>query len=207
MTDTVLAFDTSSACVAACLLRGPEVLCLRHEEMARGQAERLVPMLEEMLAEVGLGWRDLDALGVCTGPGNFTGIRISVATARGLALSLGIPAVGVTAPEGTVWGAARPVAAAVFGSRRMSYAQRFGADGAGPVLSLPDAEAIAAELGELPILSHSLPFARPAQSLVEGVARVAGERLRAPDLPRPSPVYVRPADAAPSREAPPAILP
>ena len=59
--------------------------------MARGQAERLVPMLEEMLAEAGLGWRDLDALGVCTGPGNFTGIRISVSAARGLALALDVP--------------------------------------------------------------------------------------------------------------------
>ena len=67
--------------------------------MDRGQAERLLPMLEEMLAEAGVGWRDLDGIGVVTGPGNFTGVRLAVAAARGLALALGIPAVGVTVFE------------------------------------------------------------------------------------------------------------
>ena len=64
--------------------------------MARGQAERLMPLLEEILAEAGVDWRDLTRIGVGIGPGNFTGIRISVAAARGLALALGIPAIGVS---------------------------------------------------------------------------------------------------------------
>ena len=64
--------------------------------MAKGQAERLMPMLEELLAEAGIAWRIFAPLAVGTGPGNFTGVRISVAAARGLALGLGIPAIGVT---------------------------------------------------------------------------------------------------------------
>ena len=64
--------------------------------MDKGQAERLMPLLEEVLAEGGIGWADLTALAVGTGPGNFTGVRIAVAAARGLALGLGIPAIGVT---------------------------------------------------------------------------------------------------------------
>ena len=64
--------------------------------MDRGQAERLLPMLEELMAEAGAGWTALDGIGVVTGPGNFTGVRLAVAAARGLALGLGIPAVGVS---------------------------------------------------------------------------------------------------------------
>jgi len=67
--------------------------------MARGQAERLMPMLEEMLAQAGHAWRDLAAIGVGTGPGNFTGIRIAVSAARGLSLALGVPAIGVSGFE------------------------------------------------------------------------------------------------------------
>ena len=93
----VLGFDTSAAHCAAALLRGDAILAHRHEEMGKGQAERLFPLLEDLLSEAGLTWRDLHVIGVGIGPGNFTGIRIAVAAARGLALSLGIPAIGISA--------------------------------------------------------------------------------------------------------------
>ncbi|MDO5704355.1 MAG: tRNA (adenosine(37)-N6)-threonylcarbamoyltransferase complex dimerization subunit type 1 TsaB, partial [Paracoccus sp. (in: a-proteobacteria)] len=96
MPDLTLGFDTSAAHCAAALLSGDRVLTTRHEDMTKGQAERLFPLLEQMLADVGTTWADLDAVGVGTGPGNFTGVRIAVAAARGLALSLRIPVVGVT---------------------------------------------------------------------------------------------------------------
>ncbi|MGI9388758.1 MAG: tRNA (adenosine(37)-N6)-threonylcarbamoyltransferase complex dimerization subunit type 1 TsaB, partial [Boseongicola sp.] len=92
---TILAFDTSAAHCAATLLQGGEIVAARHEEMQKGQAERLFPMLDEVLDEAENSWSDLDGIGVGTGPGNFTGIRIAVSAARGLALSLGVPAVGV----------------------------------------------------------------------------------------------------------------
>ena len=95
----ILGFDTSAARCAAALVSGDRVLAARDEAMDRGQAERLLPMLEALLAEAGVRWADLDGLAVCTGPGNFTGLRIAVAAARGLALALGVPAVGVTAFE------------------------------------------------------------------------------------------------------------
>ncbi|OYW58073.1 MAG: tRNA (adenosine(37)-N6)-threonylcarbamoyltransferase complex dimerization subunit type 1 TsaB, partial [Rhodobacterales bacterium 12-65-15] len=95
---SLLAFDTSVAhCAAALLL--PDRLILREEAMEKGQAERLMPLLEEILADGGIGWHDLSALAVGTGPGNFTGVRIAVAAARGLALGLKIPAIGVTLLE------------------------------------------------------------------------------------------------------------
>src|SRR5690606_26481369 len=125
----VLGFDTSAAHCAAALLCAGEVRALRHEEMAKGQAERLMPLLEEMLAEAGAGWGDLAALGVGVGPGNFTGIRISVAAARGLALGLGIPAHGVSIFEALALDAPRPVAAVIDARRGLVYRQVFGAEG------------------------------------------------------------------------------
>lgn len=109
----VLAFDTSAAHCAAAVVCGDRVLAECAEPMTRGQAERLFPLLEDLLARAGLAWSDLDAIGVGIGPGNFTGIRISVAAARGLALSLGIPAIGVSATEAAACGAPRPCRAVV----------------------------------------------------------------------------------------------
>ncbi|MFC0340973.1 tRNA (adenosine(37)-N6)-threonylcarbamoyltransferase complex dimerization subunit type 1 TsaB [Paracoccus niistensis] len=109
----VLGFDTSAAHCAAAVVCGDRVLAERAEPMTKGQAERLFPLLEELLAEAGLAWSDLDAIGVGTGPGNFTGVRISVAAARGLALSLGIPAIGVSATEAAACGVPRPCRAVV----------------------------------------------------------------------------------------------
>ncbi len=66
----VLAFDTSAAHCAAALLCGDRVLVERCETMSKGQAERLFPLLQEILTEAGLTWRDLDVIGVGVGPGS-----------------------------------------------------------------------------------------------------------------------------------------
>src|SRR5690606_33266093 len=113
----ILAFDTSAAYCAAVLLSGGTILAARHEEMLRGQAERLMPMLEEMLAAQGIGWRDVAAFAVGTGPGNFTGLRVAVAAARGLALSTGRPAFGVDGFAARAEGAPRPALVAIAAPR------------------------------------------------------------------------------------------
>ncbi len=163
--------------------------------MTKGQAERLMPMLEELLAGAGLGWRDLDVIGVGTGPGNFTGIRVAVAAARGLALSLGIPAIGVEAPEALAWGLVRPCRMVIAGRGDIVIWQDFteGGEGGRPQQ---------AATGALP--PGPVPAA-PAVGIAEGVARLAAARAEV-QQPRPAPVYLRPADAAPARDAPPVIL-
>ena len=65
----VLGFDTSAAHCAAALLCGQAVLAVRSEAMARGQAERLMPLLERVLAEAGKAWADIDRIGVGVGEG------------------------------------------------------------------------------------------------------------------------------------------
>ena len=203
MTDTVLAFDTAFSSVSACLLQEGRVVDLRHEEMARGQAERLMPMLEEVLQAAGLGWGDLDALGVCTGPGNFTGIRISVAAARGLALSLGLPAVGVSALEAAAFGLPEPVTAVVDARRERAYVQRF-PDGAPGLVALADfaPETAISGPGAALLSARTLPQPVP---IAEAIARIAAQRFATETRP-PAPLYIRPADAAPARDLPPVIL-
>ena len=85
--------------------------------MARGQGERLMGLLQDLLDGASHKWCDLTALGVGIGPGNFTGIRISVAAARGLALSLRIPAIGVSSFEATALTRLSPFTASVAGPR------------------------------------------------------------------------------------------
>lgn len=95
--------------------------------MARGQAERLVPLLEALLAQAGLGWSDLAVIGVGTGPGNFTGVRVAVACARGLALGLGVPAVGVDGFTALGHGQAPPLLVSLPGPRGQVWLRAFSA--------------------------------------------------------------------------------
>ena len=91
----ILGIDTSAGQCAVALVAGDRVW-RRAETMARGHAEALFPMIDDVLAEAGATFGDVTRIGVCTGPGSFTGIRAGVAAARGLALGLSVPAVGVT---------------------------------------------------------------------------------------------------------------
>lgn len=192
---TLLAFDTSAAyCAAALLFRG--TITTRVDEMKKGQAEHLMPMLNEMLSDAGLTWQDLDGVGVGLGPGNFTGIRISVAAARGVALGLGKPAIGVNGFEARAFGHALPVIATISAPREHHYSQTFTEEGA----SAPKLEA----LSDFAPIHTVAPEVDPA-TLISNVAMIAASRLGT-QQPRPAPLYVRAADAAPPRDPAPVIL-
>lgn len=194
----VLGFDTSGGWCRAALLRGTQVVAARDEAMARGQGERLMPLLEEVLAQGGLAWRDLAALGVGTGPGNFTGIRISVSAARGLALGLGIPAIGVSRFEALALdGPALPVLVAA--PRGQGWLQADGAPELCDISALQDP--VIADVAEFPTL-HVTP---PAHPLAEAIALIASAGSTTPQ-PRPAPLYLREADAALPSAAPPALI-
>lgn len=224
MTDpTILAFDTSGPFCAVALLRGGQ-LTTHVEDMARGQGERLMLLLEETLRDAGLSWADLDAIGVGTGPGNFTGIRIAVSAARGLALGLGIPAIGVTAFEAVTYGVPNAMAC-IPAPRSQAYVQSFVADGdrapalvdvqdrarlpsvpmkADPKFCGPAARDVAmAYLGAEP---SPRDLGQSAKAPIEAIATLAAQRLHSTSQP-PAPSYIKPPDAAPPREQPPVILP
>jgi tRNA threonylcarbamoyl adenosine modification protein YeaZ len=225
----LLAFDTSAAHCAAALLRGDKIIASQCEEMVKGQAERLFPMLDEILTDAGSNWADLTAIGVGIGPGNFTGIRIAVSAARGLAMSLDVPAVGVSSFEtcrGALAGDGLAEVVCLPAPRQQVYLQVFnGSEVSDPVLTEITEDALsgvdvpngvaqitgacAADVAQclatpyaLDVASVTLPV-NPAQT----IAHLAAQRLKTGQGgTKPAPLYVHPPDAAPASDPPPVIL-
>lgn len=222
---TLLALDAAGASCSVALWSGGEVVVRRFSAMARGQSERLVPMIGEVMAEWGGGFEKLDALAVTTGPGGFTGVRIGLATARGLALARGLPLIGVSSFEVAAAAATaeeragRHVVAVLDSKRNEVFAQLFeaGLAEAGPPLEL----AVAALAEALP--SGPLVVTGDAAAAAAGALKAAGRRevvtaaaagpadaavlaaraaLRDPAAAGPvRPVYLRPPDVTPPKGA------
>lgn len=95
----VLGLDSATEACSAAVLRDGSVVAYRFETLDRGHAERLMPLVEEVMSEAGARFADLDLIATTVGPGGFTGLRIGLASARGLALAADRPLVGVTTLE------------------------------------------------------------------------------------------------------------
>ncbi|MEI6984945.1 MAG: tRNA (adenosine(37)-N6)-threonylcarbamoyltransferase complex dimerization subunit type 1 TsaB [Rhodospirillaceae bacterium] len=213
----VLAIDTAAAACSVAIWRSTAPLVSRFEVMERGHAERLVPMIAEVLDEAGLTAAALDRLAVTVGPGAFTGLRVGLATARGLALAIGRPLLGLTTFEVIGHGlapelrAGRSVLVAVESRRSEVFLQRFTADlvaegpptlltaegcrawlPAGPLLvagcgAAALREILGDRLDTVFVAGPGLPDAAVAARLAAGLDVGAG-------LP-PRPLYLRPPDA------------
>jgi tRNA threonylcarbamoyladenosine biosynthesis protein TsaB len=218
----VLALDTALGACSAAVTLGECVLASFSEPMARGHQERLAPMIREVMEASGLAFVALDRIAVTLGPGSFTGLRVGLSFAKGLALALGIPCVGVGTLEALAASAplagaraAGPSVAVIDAGRGAVYLQIF-EDGS--PLSAPDRlplEIAAARVIELQsgapllvgpgaaLLAAVAPGARidlAATPDITAVARLAA--AAAPTPPRP--LYLRPPDALPKPPRPPA---
>jgi len=199
----ILALDTSTAaCTAALMERDGTVIASRDEVIGRGHAERLVPMIEEML-----DGHVPSRLLVGVGPGSFTGLRVGIAAAHGMAIGWSVPLSGMNSLA--LLAAAAPpgegkIAAAIIGGHGELFVQTFNRKkltATGPILNLTPAAAAAK-------VDAPLVVGSGAEALVE--ARRSGEALpllptasRALDLPELlrmlecRPIYARAPDARP----------
>jgi tRNA threonylcarbamoyladenosine biosynthesis protein TsaB len=94
----ILAIDTAlDACAAAVLdTEAGQTVAQESQAMKRGHAEALMPLIGRVVAASGTGFAGLERIAVTTGPGSFTGLRVGLSAARGIALAANIPVVGVT---------------------------------------------------------------------------------------------------------------
>jgi tRNA threonylcarbamoyladenosine biosynthesis protein TsaB len=204
----LLALDTTLDACQAAVLAGGRLLACRTEPMRRGHQERLAPLIAEVLLEAGLQPSDLERVGVATGPGSFTGLRVGLAFAKGLALARAIPCVGVgVLPALAASVEHEGVVAAVIDARRgQVYLQAFRA---GRALSEPEAlfvEEGAARLRSLdagllvgsgaPLLAALAPAARAVALAAADPAVLARLAAEAPEPSAPPrPLYLRAPDA------------
>ena len=95
----IIGIDSATSGCSVAVMAGGQVLAATVKEMSRGQAEELMPMVDGILKESDITPAELDLVAVSIGPGSFTGLRIGLAAARGFALSLSIPCIGVSTFE------------------------------------------------------------------------------------------------------------
>ena len=170
-------------------------------------------MIAEVMEAADADIGQLSAIGVGVGPGNFTGIRISISYARGLAMALGIPAVGVDLFDALALGQDRDMVLCLKAPRDSFYIQiRAGAEVSdittwtpGNDLTFPSGAICLGENAD--ILANELGIERmPAKyAPASAIARIAAHRFR-DTVDRPKPLYLRPADAAPSSTPAPTII-
>jgi tRNA threonylcarbamoyladenosine biosynthesis protein TsaB len=220
----ILAIDSSGAACSAALWADGAIVAHRFEAMSRGQAERLMPMIRAAMAESGRAFPDLDLIAVTVGPGSFTGLRVGLATARGLSLAGGIPALGVTTFDAALEAlprtatAGRAIAIALDSKRGDLFVQFYDRERlplGGPQILPPAALRRAAPPGPLFIGGDGaaamasqmagdddVALALPGPCIdAAHVAALAARVGQAALLP-PVPLYLRPADVtAPVRNA------
>ena len=186
-------------------------LGLRSEPMTKGHSERIAGFARDAATEAGVSFAHLDRIGVTVGPGSFTGLRVGLAFAQGLAAALDRPLVGISGLDALAASAGEaPEIAALIDARRGQVYARFwrggAADGPAEALTLEAAAGrIAALAGEAVLVGFGAALfadvaARRTVMALEGPAPEALARLTAaadPALAPARPLYLRAPDATP----------
>jgi tRNA threonylcarbamoyl adenosine modification protein YeaZ len=219
----VLAIDTALAACSAAVFDSEHATIVASETlpMTRGHAEAVMPLIARVMDRAGIEFAALDRIAVTVGPGSFTGLRVGIAAARGIALATGKPAVGLS----TLAGFAAPliseddsrqVVAAIDARHGHVYLQVFGSGGrtlvAPRIATLRDAvrAAVAGSVRVVGCAADKLAAAWPR----EASPPVSVEQREAPDIDwvarlgaaaeghgPPKPLYLRAPDARPQSAA------
>lgn len=229
----ILAFDTCFGAVSAAVrwrsAGGEWLLREAYEARTAGHAERLFPMIAEVMEGAGLAFSSIDRIAATLGPGTFTGVRVGLAAARAFALALDRPVVGTTSLAVMAHRAdlligreraGRPLAVAVDARRDMIYFQVF----PNHTIGAPDALLVTPEQAARAIGQQSVLVAGSGAAAVAAAAEGSAEvrlldlqphatslALMAPELApvdRVTPIYLREPDAKPQADkALPRMLP
>ncbi|MFC4626449.1 tRNA (adenosine(37)-N6)-threonylcarbamoyltransferase complex dimerization subunit type 1 TsaB [Daeguia caeni] len=214
----ILAIDTAASICAVAIYDtdSAAVLAAISEDIGKGHAEVLMDFIARALVEADLDMDGIDRIAVNIGPGSFTGVRIGVSAARGFALALDRPAIGISAfaaiaaETGSAF-AGRPVLVLLDAHRGEIYAQSF--DAAGKALTRPlvlthdEAVALCAAQDETTVLAGSAAAAinaalenRFALGEAKATGAIATYAWLAADIApdeAPKPLYMRGPDAKP----------
>jgi tRNA threonylcarbamoyl adenosine modification protein YeaZ len=216
----ILAIDTALGACAVCVLdtEDRKVGASESVPMFRGQAEALMPMIARVMDEANIEFVELDRIAVTTGPGSFTGLRVGISAARGIALAAAKPAVGLStlaayAAPHIAQDDTTPVVAVVDARHEHVYMQVFGAGGRTLVAPriAPIREAVrAAALGSARVVGSAAnliiaawPSTEPRPAVVDAqiapdigwVARLGAAAAEGHGPPKP--LYLRAPDAQP----------
>ncbi len=220
----VLAIDTAlEACSAAVLdTDRAAIIASESRAMTRGHAEAIMPLLARVMDQADIEFRELDRIAVTAGPGSFTGLRVGISAARGIALAAAKPAIGLTtlaafAAPHIAADDASPVVAVIDARHEQVYLQVFGAGGrtlVAPRIALLREAVRAAVTGPARIVGSAAqlvaaawPKSEPAPALVDQRGAPAidwGARLGAAAAEGhgpPKPLYLRAPDAQPQDAA------
>ena len=213
----VLAFDCSGASCSAAVVIDDRPAAHRFVPMERGHAEALIPMIETVLREAVLTPAAVDLLVVTIGPGSFTGLRIGLAAARGLALARRLPAIGVTSFDAVKVDdpAVRPLFIALESKRAELFLQRRDSDDSRlPALVAPEEWAAILPPGPCALAGDGAPrlaaaLGRSDIAIMSGsgrpdpvaLARLGAARWQAGDRTPLAPLYLRAPDTTSPRQA------
>ena len=210
----VLGLDAATPPSSVAVVRGPRTLAWRTGPFGRDTDAWILPAIQEELAEAGVDLGELDCLATSVGPGTFTGIRVTIATALGLAGGLGKPVGGVGTLEALLAsavhsGATGPVLALLDARRGQLYAAWTGSPQWGPEVLTP--HQVRERIQDCPAplgigtgtavdaaLCERLRILEPTEPLAVSVALVTAERWAragAAGLPEAQPAYLREPDA------------
>ena len=212
----VLVLDTALGACQAGLFDGETLLATLERPMEQGGMERIAGLTRDLMKQAGIGFDAIDRIGVTTGPGSFTGLRVGLAFAQGLGAALSRPVVGLSSLDALAASteASGAVMAAIDARRGQVYARVF-RDGEplGPpeALSLSDARARAETLGPGlrligsggPLLAEGLEGAEVLALAAPTLAALAGlTRAADAEAAPPRPLYLRAPDATPPTRRP-----
>jgi tRNA threonylcarbamoyladenosine biosynthesis protein TsaB len=214
----ILALDTAGSACSVAVADGDRLLAARRQDMRHGHAEALMPMVDAAMREAGLAASELDAVAVSLGPGGFTGIRVGLAAAHGIALAAGARLIGVSSFAAVAAPLGGQLLVAIDSRRADLYVQLLNPDSepgavtpdrlaewltahgvSGAVAVAGDAAEAAAEA--LPGRAHALPATAPdARGVLAAARKILADGA---DPTPPRALYLRPPDVSFAAPKPP----